>query len=598
MTRASHILAVCAAVAGLMLSCVDCWAQKDLVYTLNTEDQTVPLPPLFRPNIDLSGRGLHNDITWPQNIAAKETLEIWQQDIGFSGVYRLQYNLWDISQLGKAQYLQGKLIENYEKIIKAVSDAGGTVILTIYGTPAGMGRVLDAKSVPEDVREYKALIKSIIRELSCRKRYTIWYEFWNAPDLDEFFLGRKQEYFTMYRAVAEAVKELRQEFGVPIRLGAPGISWWFQNTGGNTIATPESSMIYELIKYCYRYRLPLDFISWHAYSSDDRAEKELSRYDRKTAVRLIRDWLSYFDFDEKMPLVIDEWNYDQNANVLPERAEQAHIAASYIPSRLRHMYEAGITHQVYFCLEDFQNNKEGVVRNVGAFAVDANGAGGQGGAKVIYNVFRMLSRLGPRMFVPKRAESAEDEFAGVIATKGENGTITLLVYNYVDPESARNYISRHISSLSPAERKILLRYIENGQIDQVMRGERTISSLRLTNRMRAFLKKTLALHQQAYGAQTQERVLRLSVKNLNGAYLYQRYVVDSSCSMDCAFSPKEEKVMSIAEEYQQTLRIKPYTAELILLQKKSPAPPPQGAPDQAGGGVEEQEKEKVPENAQ
>ena len=38
--------------------------------------------------------------------------------------------------------------------------------------------------MPEDIREYKALIKNIIRELSCKKRYTIWYEFWNAPDPD------------------------------------------------------------------------------------------------------------------------------------------------------------------------------------------------------------------------------------------------------------------------------------------------------------------------------------------------------------------------------------------------------------------------------
>lgn len=572
MPKRYHLLCVCLCVmVGVCCIWQECLAQREMSYVLDAEEPSVPLPALFRPNIDLSGRGLHNDITWPQTVAAQETLKIWQQDIGFNGVYRLQYNLWDISQLNKAKYLQDKLLENYGRIIQAVSDAGGTVILNIYGTPAGMGRVLDAKSVPEDIKEYKALVKNIIRELSCKKRYTIWYEFWNAPDLDEFFLGRRQEYLSLYRAAAEAVKELRQETSIHIPIGAPAISWWFQNTGGNTIVTPENSMIYDLIKYCYRYRLPLDFISWHAYSSDDRAEKEFSLYTKKPVVSLIREWLSYFNFDQSIPLVIDEWNYDRNANILPERGEQAFITASHIPSRLKHMYEAGITHQVYFCLEDFQNNKEGIVRNVGIFAVDGSGASDPGGPKAVYNVFRMLSRLGDSMYLPKRDVASEDDSLGIIATKGPD-RIAVLFYNYIDPDVANNYISRHIASLRPAERKLLLRYMESGKIAQVVRGERTVSSLRLTMRMKALLKKALAVHQQAYSAQTEARVIHFQVKNIEGSYLYQRYVIDDGCSADCQFVPREEKVMSIARDYQETLTVKPYSVSLVLLQKKDPVP--------------------------
>jgi hypothetical protein len=58
---------------------------------------------------------------------------------------------------------------------------------------------------------FKELIKNYIRELSCNKRYNIWYEVWSAPDLDDFFLGRQQEYLNLYKAVAESVKELEEE---------------------------------------------------------------------------------------------------------------------------------------------------------------------------------------------------------------------------------------------------------------------------------------------------------------------------------------------------------------------------------------------------
>ena len=64
--------------------------------------------------------------------------------------------------------------------------------------------------------------------------------------------------------VAEAVKELEQETKVNIPLGGPSASWWFQAFEGNNIVTAERSLLYELIAYCFHYRLPLDFVSWHA----------------------------------------------------------------------------------------------------------------------------------------------------------------------------------------------------------------------------------------------------------------------------------------------------------------------------------------------
>jgi hypothetical protein len=350
---------------------------------------------------------------------------------------------------------------------------------------------------------------------------------------------------------------------VHIPLGGPSVTWWFQNFDGNNILTPERSFIYELIKFCYSYRLPLDFITWHGYTTDPRVESENTRY-KKTAAGLIRDWLSYFNFDRNTPLIVDEWNFDRDANVLPEREENSYICASYIPSRINNMYKAGIDYQIYFSLEDFQNNKEAVTRNVGIFSFDPERTEYKGAPKSIYNVFRMLANLGTNMFLQK----PEDEFVGVIATKSQED-IALLIYNYIDPEIVTNFLSKDIATLNDAERKFLLNLIKQDKLEKIMLGQLDISKLRTSNRTKTILKKTFELNNQAKKFQTNARNMKINIKNLKSdQYLYQRYTVDSSCSLNCGFVPAQEKEINPTQVYQEELTLKPYSAHLIILKLK------------------------------
>jgi beta-xylosidase len=547
--------------------------EGDLEFTLDVTAKSVPLPKIFMPDIDLSGRGFHHEYSWPQGIAAPEVLDTWQKDIGFHGIYRLQYNLWEIQESAKDKALHDRLMANYETIIRRITDAGGIVILDIFGMPAGLGKVLDRRSAAIDLRAFKELIKGVIRNLSCDKRYNIWYEVWSTPDLDEFFLGRKQEYFNLYRAVAEGINELEAETKIHIPLGGPSISWWFQNLDGNSIITPERSLIYELIKFCDGNRLPLDFIVWHGYSTDPNIGRDITPY-KKTSISLIRDWLSYFNFDRNIPLIMDEWNYDSGANVLPERDEKSYISASYIPSRIKNMYEAGIDYQLYYSLEDFQNNKEGVVRNVGVFWFDAEASEYKGGPKSIYNVFRMLANLGREMLLP--TSKINDEFVDIIAAKTQDQEyITILVYNYIDPDIARNYLSRNIASLNNAERKILLSLIKSKGLEKICAKESDISKLRASNKLKTLLRKAQELNAQAEKFKSNARNVRIGIRNLKENYLYQRYTIDSACSRNCEFAPVEGKEVNAIELFQETLVINPYSVNMIVLKKKPPQPQPE-----------------------
>jgi len=525
-----------------------------------------PLPGVFRPSADLSGRGFHRDSVWPQSVSAPEVLAAWQKDVGFGGFLRIQYNLWGVYQFAKDKVVQADHLAHYESIIKNVNDSGGTAILDIFGTPAGFGRILDKVSMPKDLRVFKRVVKGLIRDLSCVKKYNIWYEVWSAPDIDDFFLGNAQDYFNLYRAAAEAVKELEAEYKINIPIGGPSVSAWFRGVDDNTIATPERGLIYGLIRFCKDYKLPLDFISWHSYTSDPQADLENTVY-KKNVPTLIRDWLSYFHFDRNLPLLVDEWGFDRNDNRSAERDGSSYIAASFIPARLRYMRESGIDGQAYFSLEDFKHNKEGVFRNTGIFTYDSERSAYKGKPKAAYNVFRMLGMLKSDFF----AAGLNDDFSGVIATRSKE-EIAILIYNYVDPDIAMNYISRNIASLGSGERSAVANFVRSHKLNKFLSGQLDIARSGLGQRPKAILKKAKELDAQAAKLKESPRTLRIAFKNLKGDFFYQRYSMEPPCAYDCDFLAADDKVILEAPAHEEILQLKPYSVNLIILKAKPGEP--------------------------
>ena len=540
----------------------------DLELNLDVDAQTIALPNVFRPNIDLSGRDEARKDGWPQGLAAAEVLDIWQRDIGFTGVYRLQYNLWEIYEAAKTKDLQEKLLNNYESIFKKVTDAGGVVIVDIFGMPPGLGRVLDKISAPRNLKAFKETVKALMRNLSCEKKYNVWYEIWSAPDREDFFLGRRQDYLNLYKVIAEAAQELQAETKMHIPLGGPASSSWFQSDEGNTIVTPERSLIYSLIKFCSHYRLPLDFISWHGYSSDPQLEKETTFY-KKNGIALIRDWLSYFRFDRSTLLIADEWNYDTQENLAPERAQNAYISASYVPSRIKNMSEAGLDYQLYFTLEDFQSPQDKISRNTGIFSFNPESTKHPDVPKATYNVFRMLARLGSGLFYPQ--PKLDDPFVGAIATKSQD-YLCVLVYNYIDPYAARDYISRNNVTFSSPVRKSILRLIKANKLDKIIVSESELSKLRADKKLKALLAKAQEINAQVVNFKVSPRNIKININGLKDKYIYQRYKIDLSCSLDCEFSPIEEKEIGAVDTYQEILVLNPYSVNMIILKKKPEEP--------------------------
>lgn len=539
--------------------------KPDFELNLDINSKTIPLPKIFSPSIDLSGRGFHKEETWPYHFAAKGAIERWRKDIGFNkGIFRMHWNLWETHPGKKInKSVQEKIIANYETVIKDISDAGGTVLLCLYGMPPGFGRVLDKRSPPANFKQWKILVKNTVRYLSYEKKYNIWYEVWDTPDSDNFFLGEKKDYLNLYRFTAEAIKELKREKKINIPLGGPSVSWWFQNLDSNSILTPEKSLIYELIKFCRNYKLPLDFISWHAYSTDPFVEKESTTYNQ-AVTQLIRQWLTFFHFDKNTPLIIDEWNYDPGNNMSEERQDKSYIAASYILPRLRSMYEVGIDYQNFFSLEDFQNNKERIDNNRGILSYNPESSIYHSQAKSIYNLFLMLNNLGDNFY---SAVNINDEFINLLATKRQEDII-ILIGNYIDPYIERSFLSKNIASLNEKERMNLLSIIKEEKLNKLINKELSVDSLSVTDKLKGLLKKTLEIKSRSLELLNKPINIKITLSNIKGNYLYQRYSLDSNCAWDCPFSPVEEKELNIDNTYQQMLTINPYSVHLVILKKK------------------------------
>lgn len=104
---------------------------------------------------------------------------------------------------------------------------------------------------PKDYNKWTELIYKLT--LHFTERYganevkTWYFEVWNEPNLNGFWSGTQDEYFKLYKYTVQAIKSVSKEY----RVGGP--------------ATAGAAWVPEMINFCNKNSLPLDFISTHTY---------------------------------------------------------------------------------------------------------------------------------------------------------------------------------------------------------------------------------------------------------------------------------------------------------------------------------------------
>lgn len=109
---------------------------------------------------------------------------------------------------------------------------------------------------PKDYGQWASLIKAVISHFIERygeAEVVQWpFEIWNEPNLVNFWKDAdKEEYFKLYQVTAHAIKSVNPD----IQVGGPAIC------GGS------DEWIVDFLQFCYRERVPVDFVTRHAYTS-------------------------------------------------------------------------------------------------------------------------------------------------------------------------------------------------------------------------------------------------------------------------------------------------------------------------------------------
>lgn len=154
---------------------------------------------------------------------------------------------------------------------------------------------------PRDPRAWAELVRRLAAHWV--ERYGIdevrrWYfEVWNEPNLKAFWDGTREDYFTLYRHTALALKGV----DAGLRVGGP--------------ATAANAWIAEFLDFCARERLPADFVSTHHYPNDplwseaQDTETELAGGQRG----ILREWAAAVHRQARgVPLYYTEWNISSN----------------------------------------------------------------------------------------------------------------------------------------------------------------------------------------------------------------------------------------------------------------------------------------------
>jgi xylan 1,4-beta-xylosidase len=160
---------------------------------------------------------------------------------------------------------------------------------------------------PSDPEQWASVCLGIIRHYNegwangFRHGIQYW-EIWNEPDVrPAMWTGTDEQYFRLYAVTAKAIKTRFPE----VKVGGPALGGTGQFANGTFHPSP---FLTNFLSFCQQHEAPLDFFSWHSYTSDPR---ELPR--RAHAVRQVLDQYGFARSESHL----NEWNYLPNNDWRP-----------------------------------------------------------------------------------------------------------------------------------------------------------------------------------------------------------------------------------------------------------------------------------------
>ncbi len=180
---------------------------------------------------------------------------------------------------------------------------------------------------PRDYTAWEDLIAALVRHYRDRGVAIRYWEVANEPDIGEDggcpYRFQPDSYVRYYRHTAAAIRRADPAAKV----------------GGPALASVRSPILPALLDAAARGEVPLDFISWHIYSSSPAAIRDTVNFARAELAR--RPGLTPETF-------LDEWNMDLMNPPLDPRFQPCFILES-----IHQMKEAGLDYSCYYHIRDY-----------------------------------------------------------------------------------------------------------------------------------------------------------------------------------------------------------------------------------------------------
>jgi xylan 1,4-beta-xylosidase len=237
-----------------------------------------------------------------------------------------------------------------------------------------------------------------------------WYfEVWNEPNID-FWAGQPKEstYYELYDSSARALKRVSSR----LRVGGP--------------ATAQAAWVDRFIEHCVKSGTPVDFVSTHVYANDTAQDvfgttEDIPRSDM--VARAVRKVYTQVKSSARPNLPIHWTEY--NASYKNEiDVTDSPFMGPWIANTIR-LCDGLTATMSYWTFSDVFE-EQGVAQRpfYGGFGLIAPG----GIPKAAFNAFKLLHMLG--------AERIGNTSPSVIATRREDGSLALAIWNYSPPGKA------------------------------------------------------------------------------------------------------------------------------------------------------------------
>jgi xylan 1,4-beta-xylosidase len=299
---------------------------------------------------------------------------------------------------------------------------------------------------PKDYEKWSALIRDLTLHFTERygaEEVKTWYfEVWNEPNLDGFWAGSQEEYFKLYSYSAKAIKSVNPAY----RVGGPG-------TAG---AAWES----EMIDYCAKNKLPLDFISTHTYGVKQGYLDEFGNSGTvldKNPMSVSGDVLQSRKEITSSPMPGLELHYTEwSASYTPaDPIHDSYHEAAYVLQKLKQVGNAANSMSYWVFTDIFEEPGPRFTPFHGGFGM----LNIQGINKPVFYSYQFLNRLGNIEFVNNDSSSW--------VCKDSSGNVQALVWDFTNThpgDSVHNqkYYVQDLPSRSKGKLKINIANVPAG----------------------------------------------------------------------------------------------------------------------------------------